>query len=315
MVVTPAGIGGAGPQRADADWRAYALLLFMGAAWGLSLSTMKLAGEAGGHPFGMALWMVTVSGSMLLITSLFLFRPTWPRLSVLRFSFICGACGVAFPAIALFSAAQHLPAGVVALAFAVMPLLTYGLSVVFRVEAGQASRLFGVALGLGAMLFVVVPKGALPSPDAASWVCLTLLASLSMAFENFYAGGFRPENARSLQLSCGRQLGGVVLLTPLVAATGTAVPLFTAWGELQWMTSVSGILSGLAYTALLTVIRTSGPVFASQSAYIITLAGVAWGMLIFQERHSLFVWIALSMTLLAIALVRPRRPRTLGRSR
>ena len=312
-VAMPSSLGGAGPQWGEADWRAYGLLLFMGTAWGLSLSTMKLAGAAGGHPVGMALWMVTVSGSMLLLASLVVFRPSWPRLAVLRFCAICGACGVAFPGTVLFWSAQHLPAGVVALAFAVMPLLTYGLSVVFRVEAGQAARLFGVVIGLAAMLLVILPKGALPDPGAALWVCITLVASLSMAFENFYAGGFRPPDANSLQLSCGRQLGAVFLLAPIVTFTGTAVPLFTSWGSLQWMTSLSGVLSGLAYTAMLTVIRTAGPVFASQAAYLITLTGVAWGMLIFDERHSLFVWVALAMTLLAIAMVRPRRPRNIAR--
>ena len=303
--------GGSGLGRSEADWLDYALLLFMGVAWGLSLSTIKLAGQSDGHPFGMALWMVTVSGSMLLLASLCLYGPARPRLAVLRFSLICGGCGVAFPATAFFFAAKALPAGIVALAFATMPLFTYLLSVSFRVEAGQAGRLIGVAIGLGAMLLVILPEGALPRADQAGWVLLTLAASLSMSFENFYAGGFRPAEARSLQLSCGRQLGGAAFLAPLVIVSGTAVPLFTSWGSLQWMVTASGVLSGLAFTSLLIVIHRAGPVFASQSAYIITLAGVAWGMLIFDERHSLFVWLALALTLLAIALVRPRRPGTL----
>lgn len=307
-VLAPPGVGGSGPNRVEADWWAYGLLLFMGVAWGLSLSTIKLAGQAGGHPFGMALWMITVSGAMLFLVSLCLFRPSWPRLSVVRFGAICGVCGVGFPSLVFFSAAKHLPAGIIALTFAIMPLMTYALSVAFRVERGQNRRLLGVVIGLGAMLLVILPKGALPNPDAVGWVLLTLLAGLSMAFENFYAGGYRPGKVHSLQLACGRQLGGACLLLPLVVGTGTAVPFFTTWGDLQWMTTASGILSGLAYTSLLTVIRAAGPVFASQTAYVITLAGVAWGMLIFDERHSLYVWIALAMTLVGIALVRPRRP-------
>ena len=57
------------------------------------------------------------------------------------------------------------------------------------------------------------------------------------------------------------------------------------------------MLSGIAYTVLLHLIRTSGPVFASQSPHVITLAGVAWGLLLFGERHSLYVWLALALTL------------------
>jgi len=60
---------------------------------------------------------------------------------------------------------------------------------------------------------------------------------------------------------------------------------------------------------LLYVIRTSGPVFASQSAYIITLAGVAWGMVLFGERHSVYIWAALALVLAGSALVTPRVPK------
>ena len=54
------------------------------------------------------------------------------------------------------------------------------------------------------------------------------------------------------------------------------------------------------------MIRTAGPVFASQTAYVITLAGVFWGMALLGERHSVYVWAALALMLLGLALVRPR---------
>lgn len=74
----------------------------------------------------------------------------------------------------------------------------------------------------------------------------------------------------------------------------------------------TGIISGVAYTCLLIVIHRSGSVFASQTAYIITLAGIGWGMLIFGEQHSYYVWAALGLTMLAIAMVKPRAPRSTG---
>lgn len=47
----------------------YALLLFMGIAWGLAISLAKLAVSHGGHPVGLALWQVSTSGSLLLFLS------------------------------------------------------------------------------------------------------------------------------------------------------------------------------------------------------------------------------------------------------
>ncbi len=288
---------------------AYLWLLFMGVIWGFALSLAKIAGAQGGHPIGLALWQVSVSGGLLLAVSVLTGNPPLPRADVFRFSMICGICGVAFPAMALFWCALHLPAGVVAIAFASMPLFTYVLTVVFGVESGERRRLLGVTIGLGAMALIIFPGSALPEPGLAPWVMLALAASVSMSIENFYAGGYRPPGLSSLPLSAVRQLGAVVVLLPIAWVTDTFMPVFEPWGVLQWAATANGVISGVAFTVLLYVIRTSGPVFASQTAYVITLAGVAWGILLFNEIHSAYVWGALGLTLLGTALVRPRVPK------
>lgn len=78
---------------------------------------------------------------------------------------------------------------------------------------------------------------------------------------------------------------------------------------MQWAATGTGV----AYTVLLHVIRMPGPVFASQAAYNITIDGVGWGMILFGERHSVYIWITLALTLAAITLVKPRQPSAVGR--
>ncbi len=124
----------------------YLLLLLMGIVWGLSLSLAKIAGTHGGHPIGIALWQVCVSGLMMFRVSLVTHGPLPTRRDVLSSSPFCGAMGVALPAIALFWCAQYLPAGVVAIAFAGIPLFTYLLSIAFGVERGQRRRLLSVVV-------------------------------------------------------------------------------------------------------------------------------------------------------------------------
>lgn len=291
---TPAGIGH------------YGLLLLMGVLWGLALSLAKIGVDAGGHPIGMALWQVG-TGSLLML-ALLLWRGRRPlfRLDVARFSIVCGCCGVTFPAIALFWCALYLPAGVVAIAFASMPLFTYLLSVLFKIETAERRRLLGVLVGLFAMCLVVLPESALPSPGLVPWVLLALTASVSMSLENTYAGGFRPPGIGSLELSFTRQAAAVLVLLPLAFLTNSSLPLFAVWGVAQLAATGNGLLCGIAFTLLLYVINTAGPVFASQTAYVITLAGVAWGMALFGETHSAFIWVALALTLVGISLVRPQ---------
>lgn len=284
----------------------YALLLLMGILWGLALSLAKIGVQAGGHPVGMALWQVVTSSTLMLVLLLLKGRRPVFRADIARFGLICGSCGVAFPAIALFWSALYLPAGVVAIAFASMPLFTYLLSVLLRIEPAKKRRLFGVVLGLVAMGLLVLPESALPSPGLAPWVLLALLASVGMSIENTYAGGFRPPGVGSLELSFIRQGTAVLILLPLALVTNTGLPLFEPWGIAQFAATGNGLVSGIAFTLLLYVINTAGPVFASQTAYVITLAGVAWGMLLFGETHSVYIWSSLALTLLGISMVRPQ---------
>lgn len=280
----------------------------MGILWGLALSLAKIGVLAGGHPIGMALWQVSTSSSLLL--GLLLLQSKLPVINanVARFGLVCGICGVAFPAIALFWCALYLPAGVVAIAFASMPLFTYLLTVILEIEIAHRHRLLGVFIGLMAMALLVLPENALPSPGLAPWVLLALVASISMSIENTYAGGYRPPDVGSLELSFIRQGTAVLFLLPLALISDTTLPLLESWGTVQYAATGNGFLSGIAFTILLYVIKTAGPVFASQTAHVITIAGVVWGMILFAETHSVYIWLALALTLLGIVLVSPQRP-------
>lgn len=286
----------------------YALLLLMGVLWGLALSMAKIGVHAGGHPIGMGLWQVSTSMTLLLCVLLIQSKRPVIRVDVLRFGLICGGFGVAFPSIALFWCARYLPAGVVAIAFSSMPLFTYLLAVIFGIEARQRRRLLGVVVGLVAMALLVLPESALPEPGLAPWVLLALFASVSMSIENSYAGGYRPPAVGSLELSFVRQGSAAILLFPLALFSGTALPLFESWGTAQYAATANGLLSGVAFTILLFVINTAGPVFASQTAYVITLAGVGWGIILFAESHSVYIWSAMVMTLIGIGMVHPQKP-------
>ncbi len=288
----------------------YALLLLMGVLWGLALSLAKIGVEAGGHPIGMGLWQVCTSSTLMLVLMLLQSRRLPLRADIARFGLVCGGFGVAFPAIALFWCALYLPAGVVAIAFASMPLFTYLISAMLGIERAQRRRLLGVVVGLAAMALLVLPESALPEPGLAPWVLLALVASISMSIENSYAGGYRPPDTGSLELAFTRQFTAVLMLLPLAWFSGTTVPVLVEWGTPQFAATGNGLLSGIAFALLLYVIRTAGPVFASQTAYVITLAGVAWGMILFGETHSVYIWSALALTLLGISLVRPQAPQS-----
>jgi drug/metabolite transporter (DMT)-like permease len=65
-----------------------------------------------------------------------------------------------------------------------------------------------------------------------------------------------------------------------------------------------------AYGMFLYLVIFAGPVFASQTAYVVTLSGVLWGIMIFDDEHSLWVWLSLGVMMLALGLVTPRKDKS-----
>ena len=246
----------------------YGLLLSMGIMWGLTLSLAKIAVAEGGHPLGLGLWQVVVSSSLMLLIILVRRQSIGIRFGLVRFGLICGLFGVSFPAYALFMSARFLPAGIMAIAFASMPMLTYLFSIMFGLERVKVRRVLGVMMGLGAILLMVIPDSALPDTTMVPWVLLALLASVSMSFENYYIDARGPAALNAIQLAFGRQFGAVIILSPLVLISGTGIPVLSEWGTLQYVATANGLLAGLAFAMLLFVIRLAGAVFASQAAYV-----------------------------------------------
>jgi drug/metabolite transporter (DMT)-like permease len=68
-----------------------------------------------------------------------------------------------------------------------------------------------------------------------------------------------------------------------------------------------GMINAVAYTLFFYLIETAGPVFSSQTANLVTLFGVFWGIVIFREQHSAWVWLSLATMMAALALVAPRQ--------
>ena len=102
-------------------------------------------------------------------------------------------------------------------------------------------------------------------------------------------------------------IAATLIMTPFVFTTDSFVPLSWPWGSSTWAIISLAILSVVCYGLFIMLVVRAGPVFASQTAYIVTLSGVFWGILIFGEEHSLWIWASLAVMLIALALVTPRK--------
>ncbi|MEI6800914.1 MAG: EamA family transporter, partial [Pseudomonadota bacterium] len=109
-----------------------------------------------------------------------------------------------------------------------------------------------------------------------------------------------------IQAMFGASLVALVLCLPLVIVTGSWVSPLPPWGQAEGALLLSSSLHALLYAGYVGLAAKAGAVFASQSSYIVTAAGLCWAMLLLGERFSPLVFVALAVMLVGVTLVRPR---------
>ena len=105
----------------------WTFLLIMGTAWGLSFSLGKIAVENGAKPFGVAQFQVMFAGIVLLFVNVIRGKSTQNMRDKLGFIFCIAMLGAAIPSVLFYYAAPHVPAGVLSITVALIPLMTYGI--------------------------------------------------------------------------------------------------------------------------------------------------------------------------------------------
>ncbi len=285
---------------------AWIVLLVMGIAWGYTVILAKVITAGGGHPFGIAMWTSVLGAGFLLVFGAIGARSISLRRNVLWLYVACGLLGVVIPAICIYFAAPHLPAGVLAVTVTVGPILTFLLSAIFGLEQFTSLRVLGVGFGVLAVVFLVVPETSLPDKSAVPWVLLACLPGFFLALENMILTFRLPEGADPFMITCGNYLVSSIVLTCLTLATDNFVPLAWPWSVVEWSMAGMAAINAVGLGMFIYLITYAGPVFSAQVAFVVTISGVAWGIAIYDESHSIWVWLSVASILAGLSLIRPR---------
>ena len=296
---------GVGAQARMRAWL-FLCLLLCGGVWGATPSLARLATSEGADPLGLAVWQGVLGGLTLLIVTLIRKRRLPLGRSHLKFYFVCGNSGTLLPNVVMFSAAPHITVGAMSMIIAMVPLLTYVQSLLVRIDRPSLGRLSGILLGALAIALLVLPGGDEASSSAPMWIAIAIIIPLSFGFESVFVAVRRPPKTDSITLVAGMLLAGGAMLAPIVLLTDTALPLYPPWGVVEWATVGMVMCNVASYSLFLYLIALSGPVFAVQSSYFVTLFGILWGMLIFGEQHPVWFWLALGLLFAGMALVKAR---------
>jgi drug/metabolite transporter (DMT)-like permease len=283
------------------------ILGYMGIVWGLSFSLSKMAVGLGGTPIGLTFWTCLLTGLMLLFYTIIRGQKIRFRLKDLQIILLLAFLGAMLPNMFFYYAAAHVSAGILSITITVVPIATYALSFILKLEAISARRITGVFFGVGAILVLVLPENSLPNKSEVIWIIVACLSSISYALENITLAIRGIDGIGPVRLSCGINLLAALILGVFSYFTDNFMPVPLPVTTLTWTILGISLIGATAYTLFVLTIANSGPLFASQVAFLVTISGVLWGMLIFGETHSSWVWLSLVLMLIGMSLVSPKR--------
>lgn len=284
-----------------------ALLFMIGALWGSFYSLIKTGVTAGLTPSAYMFWFALGAGSVLFVIARV--RGSRPPLNraYFRYCAVVGLVRFALANVVFYAVQAHLPVGLMSVVMAMVPIFTYALALLTRLESVAWLRAAGILAGFAGVVLIVAPEGSLPDPALVPWVLAGLVAPFLHALGYvLLSERSRPDNADSLALGFGTLYAAALWTLPYALASGEfrwVAPPFSD-GELALLAHM--VLAGFNFYAIFELIRISGPTYMSQANFLSVGFSVAFGYLLWGESNSPFVWAAMGLILAGVGLVNTR---------
>src|SRR5210317_918092 len=147
----------------------YFLITVAGLIWGATFSLALIATGEGAHPLAISSWQAVVTGAFFFIFCRLTGIPVF-RLRNIPYYTVLAVIGITAPNLAYYYAAPHLSAGILSITVSTVPLLTYAFMLFLHYESVILKRVFGIVLGMVAILLLVLPDQGVESSDANLWI-------------------------------------------------------------------------------------------------------------------------------------------------
>jgi drug/metabolite transporter (DMT)-like permease len=284
-----------------------AALVGIGTCWGATIPLAKIAVSTGHQPMGLIFWQLVISGAALAVVAGWRRAPLPVNGRTLTQYLAIAMLGTLLPNSFSYIAIVHLPAGIMSIVIAMVPMFALTLALGLRLERFSPVRMTGVLLGGAAVVLLIAPQASLPDAAKAVFVIVALAAPFCYALEANYLALRPAAGLDPVATLLGASIIGALIAAPFALAAGDFIDLTRPWGAAEWALAVSSLLHALAYTGYVWLVGVAGPVFSSQIAYVVTAAGVLISAVALREDYSAWVWASLMVMLAGLALVQPRR--------
>lgn len=277
------------------------LLLGVGLLIALMLPLSKAAMDIGMTPLAYAFWQA-LGGGIVLVVCRGRGSPVRFNGALFRYFGFSGLTAIAVPNALAFVVVANIGSGLTATLYALPSLAIYAIAVTLGMEALSRKRAIGLSLGVAGCIWILSPNPAGVNPDSLPWLLLGMLVPLSLAIGNVYRTSHWPAGASPEQLAPGMLLGGALLIFVVILVSGGAHSLVFGGVELWAIVIVQSVLTAISYRGFFYLQKHTSPTFLSQLGFVITPAGLLFGIVLFGESYGLGVWGGVVMLLMGVVL-------------
>lgn len=282
------------------------ILIATGSAWGTTQPMGKIAVSTGHGHFGIIFWQLAI-GAMVLGALALPAGRFRPGVRGLRFAVLIAVIGTIVPNTSFYISVERLPAGIMSILIATVPLMAFPMALALGMDRASLARVAGLLCGIAGVALIALPASSLPDPAMVAFLPVALIGPFFYAIEGNVVARTGTVGMSAVQAMFLVSAVGAAIMLPVALATGQFVDPLVPWGRAEWAIVAGSVAHALAYSAYVWLASQAGAVFASQCSYIVTGTGVIWAMILLGERFSPWVWAALVVMLVGLALVQPRQ--------
>ncbi len=288
-----------------------ALLLMVGTLIGFNFPLGKIAGNADVSPI---LWAMLLSVGVCMVLlpvllirgqlKLFSFQASEVKVSktkMLRYVIVSALISFIIPNILVFSVIPHAGSGYTGLMFALSPVFTLALAVLFRLKIPNKIGVVGIVFGLLGAAIVSITRSAEPTAPSILWILAAVAIPIALACGNIYRTVDWPDNASADMLAFWSHLFSVMIFLVILLSIEGSIPINTL-KQLPWVAVVQMIVAGMTFPLFFRLQQKGGPVLLSQIGYVAAAVGLISATLLLDERYSLSTWGGAGIIAIGIAI-------------
>lgn len=281
------------------------LVIAAGVVWGLTPALARMASGLGSNPFGLAVWVNGIAAVFCLSIAAYRGKLLKIRLNELGFYLLWAIIAGIFQRMTTFMVTEHVEVAMLSLIVTLQGFMVFVFAAATNLEKATPRRLAGLLVGLIGVIAVLVTRFDGDASNENLWLLVALLLPLFFAIEVIMLAAKRPEHVDIFTSVGLMMLFSTVMLAPIAYYNGDLMSLGTETGRLEVLVLLMGVGAACSLLFCFHLIATAGAVFASLSAYAMTIAGIVWGMLLLNEALSAIAWAAVIMILIGLYLVGP----------